>query len=117
MGRVDINVEAIMLSSHLEIPRGGHMQVLLHVFAYLKKHMSTELVFDPSKPEIDMNSFQRQDWIYSIYSSLGEDLKEALPHNMPNPLGHGFKIFCFVDYDHAGGVFDMPFTDRIYCYV
>ena len=29
-------------------------------------------------------------------------MKEALPHNMPNPLGHGFKIFCFVDADHAG---------------
>ena len=57
LGRVDINVEASMLSSHLEMPREGHMQELLHVFAYLKKHMNTEMVLDPSKPEIDMNSF------------------------------------------------------------
>ena len=55
-----------MLSSRLEMPREGHMQDLLHVFAYLKKHMNTEMVFDPSEPEIDMNSFQRQDWSYSI---------------------------------------------------
>ena len=59
-GRVDINVEASMMSSHLAMPRGGHMQDLLHVFAYLKKHINTEMVFDPSDPEIDMNSFQRQ---------------------------------------------------------
>ena len=39
--KVEINVEALMLSSHLEIPREGHMQELLHVFAYLKKHMNT----------------------------------------------------------------------------
>ena len=66
LGRVDINVEASMLSSHLAIPREGHMQELLYVFACLKKHMNTEMVFDPSDPEIDMNSFQHQYWSYSI---------------------------------------------------
>ena len=64
--------------------------------------MNTEMVFDQSEPEIDMNSFQRQDGSYLIYSSPGEELKEALPPNMPKPLGHGFKICCFVDADHAG---------------
>ena len=49
-----------------------------------------------------MNSFQCQEWSYLIYSSPGEDLKEALPHNILKPLGHGFKIRCFVDADHAG---------------
>ena len=49
-----------------------------------------------------MNSFKRQDWSYLIYSSPGEDLKEALPPNVPNPLGHGFNIRCFVDADNSG---------------
>ena len=57
LGKVDINVEVSMLSSHLAMPREGHMQDLLHVFAYVKKHINTEMVFDPSDPEIDMNSF------------------------------------------------------------
>ena len=56
-----------------------------------------------------MNSFQRQDWSYLIYSLPGEELKEALPPNMPKPLGHVFKIRCFVDADHAG--------ESIYWYV
>ena len=50
LGRVNINVEASMILSHLEMAREGHMQDLLHVFAYLKKHMNTEMVFDPSDP-------------------------------------------------------------------
>ena len=60
------------------------------------------MVFDPSDLEIDMNSFWRQDWSYSVYSLPGEELKEALPPNMPKPLGHGFNIVCFVDTNHAG---------------
>ena len=50
LGRVDINVEASMLYSHLGMPREGHTQELLHVFTYLKKNMNTEMVFDPSEP-------------------------------------------------------------------
>ena len=64
--------------------------------------MNSEMVFDPSDPDIDMDSFQRQDWSYSIYSLPGEKLKEKLPPNMPQPLGNGFKLCCFVDADHTG---------------
>ena len=93
-----------MLSSHLVMPREGHLEELYHVFAYLKKHMNSEMVFDPSEPEIDLNEFPRQDWSYSVYSSPGEELKEVLPPDMPEPLGNGFTIRCFVDADHAGNL-------------
>ena len=49
IGQVDINVEASMLSSRLAMPIEGHMQELIHVFAYLKKHMNTEMVFDQKR--------------------------------------------------------------------
>ena len=29
-------------------------------------------------------------------------MKEALPLNIPKPLGHGFKICCFVDANKTG---------------
>ena len=80
---IAINVEASVLSSHLVIPREGHFQELLQYFAYLNKHMNTEMVFDLSEPDIDMDSFHRQDWSYSIYSLLGEEIRGALPPNMP----------------------------------
>ena len=41
LGRIDINVEVSMLSSHLVLPREGHMQELFHIFAYLKKHLNS----------------------------------------------------------------------------
>ena len=69
---IGINVEVSMLSQHLVLPREVHIQELLHIFVYLKKHLNSEMVFDPSEPDIYMNSFQRQDWSYSIYSSPGE---------------------------------------------
>ena len=64
--------------------------------------MNSEMVFDPGDPDIDMDSFQRQDCSYSIYSSQVEELKEELPPNMPQPLGNVFKIRCFVDAGLAG---------------
>ena len=70
--------------------------------SYLKKHINSEMVFDPSEPEIDLYAFPKHDWSYSIYSSQGEEAKELLPPNMPAPLGKIFTSRCFVDVDHAG---------------
>ena len=64
--------------------------------------MNTEMVFDPSVPNIDKNYFQLQDYIYSIYSSPGETLQEALPLNMQKTLVTSFIIHNFVDADYAG---------------
>ena len=60
-----------MMSSHLALPREGHLKEVLHIFAHLKKHHNAEIVFDPSVPEIDLNLFPREDWGFSIYGSDG----------------------------------------------
>ena len=38
LGRIDICTEVSMLSSHLALPRREHLDALLHMFVYLKKH-------------------------------------------------------------------------------
>ena len=38
LGRVDICTEVSILSSHLALPRKGHLDALFHLFAYLKTH-------------------------------------------------------------------------------
>ena len=86
LSRMDINVEVSMLSSRLALPREGHFEEILHIFGYLQSHMNSEIVFDPSEPMIDMQNFQRQDWGYSIYSSSGEELKERVRSDIPEPL-------------------------------
>jgi hypothetical protein len=56
LGRVDFDVEVSMMSLHLALPREGHLKEIYHIFAYLKAHSNTEMVFDLTPPEIDMNT-------------------------------------------------------------
>jgi len=89
-----------MMSSHVALPREGHLKELYHICAYLKAHSKTEMVFDPMLIYFNRNIFERQDWSYSAYGY--ESLKEELPLNMPTPLGQLMTMRVFVDADHAG---------------
>ena len=60
---------------------------------------NTELVFDPSEPEIDESIFQRQDWASSEYGHISGE--EELPPNAPAPRGMGFTMRAKVDAIHA----------------
>jgi hypothetical protein len=96
-GRVDICLEVSMLSSHLALPRRGHMDQVLNIFAYLKAHHNAEIVLDASGPVIDENDFTARDW---TSSDLGHvQGKEELPGNQPKPRGLGFMIHAKVDAD------------------
>ena len=98
LGRVDICCEVSMMSSHLALPRKGHLDEVFHIFGYLKKHHNAEMVFDPTEPSIDESKFCRQDWSHTVYGKV----KEELPPDMPEPCGMGFRMRTFVDSDHAG---------------
>ena len=52
LGRIDIMVAVSMLSRYLANPRVGHLEEALHIFAYLKAHTRSSLVFDPTTPPI-----------------------------------------------------------------
>ena len=51
LGFVDIDVKVSMMSSHLALPREGHIKELYHIFAYLKARSNAEMVFDPTPIE------------------------------------------------------------------
>jgi hypothetical protein len=62
LGRVDILVAVSMLSRYLMSPRGGHLQQVFHMFAYLKHHKRSRMVkhhkrsrmvFDDTEPIFD----------------------------------------------------------------
>ena len=99
LGRVDVCLEVSMMSSHLALPREGHLEQVLHIFAYLKKYHNTELVYDPSDPSVDENDFKRRDWASSEFGHV--EGKEEFPAKMPEPRGHGFIMMAKVDADHA----------------
>ena len=101
-----------MMSSHLALPRKGHMEQVMKIFGYLRKYHNAELMFDPSDPTINEQDFERRDWASSEFRY--EEGKEDLPPNMPEPRGLGFTIVAKVDADHASDVenLNQVRTDR-----
>ena len=97
LGRVDILVAVSMLSRYLVSPREGHLQQIFHLFAYVKHHKRSRMVFDDTEPVFDPNAFKICDW-----SEFYPGAEEALPTIMPKERGHGLVTSCFVDADHAG---------------
>ena len=70
LGRVDIFTEVSMMLSHIALPRKGHLEAVFHMFVYLKIHHNSEMVFDPSEPEIDMADFLREDWSLGVHYTM-----------------------------------------------
>ena len=62
LGRVDILLETSLMSSHLVLPRLGHLEQFIHIFGYLKAHTNRKLAFDAAHPNIDERRFKRYDW-------------------------------------------------------
>ena len=99
LGRIDIGTEASIMASHMAMPRRGHLDILYHMFAYLKGKYNIELVLDPSKPDIDVEEqFPREDWSNTPYSTIPDEL----PENIPELLGIKMILIAYVDADHAG---------------
>ena len=99
LGRIDICLEVSMMSSHLAMPRKGHLDQVLHMFAYLHKYHNTELVYDPSDPVVEHDVFKQRDWTSSEFGAVQG--KEEIPPNMPEPRGLGFTMCTKVDADHT----------------
>lgn len=97
LGRVDICVDVTKMSSFMAMPRQGHLEQVLHIFAYLKAAPKHWMVFDDTEPSIDERRFLQCDW-----SEYYPDTAEAVPDNAPAPRGRSMKLHCFVDASHAG---------------
>ena len=97
LGRIDIMVAVTFLSRYLASPREGHLEQAFHIFSYLDSHDRSKLVFDGAEFPVDDNRFNDSDW-----SQYYPDAVEAVPPNMPRPLGAAATITCYCDADHAG---------------
>ncbi len=53
-------------------------------------------MFDPTYPTIDMDSFPQYDW-----TDFYGDVEEAIPSDMPTPLGKDLDVRMMCDSDHA----------------
>ena len=114
LGRVDICCEVSMLSSQLVLPREGHMEQLLNIFAYLKRNHNAEMIFDPCDPDIDFSEFERRDWSTSEFGTVEPN---KAPPNAPGPRGRGFIMRIFKDADHASDTVTRRSRSGFLCYL
>ena len=99
LGRCDILLEVSLLSSHLSLPRLGHIQAACHIFNYLHFHPTRSIFMDHRYPTIDATRFHKADWTDFYRHSV-----EPIPNDIPTPLGEPVEIHCFVDASHASDV-------------
>ena len=52
LGCIDILTEVSLMSRYLAQPRIGHLQQVLHIFAFLNSNEFPEICFDPTKLNI-----------------------------------------------------------------
>jgi uncharacterized protein len=97
LGRINIATPVALLSSFLAAPRRGHLESVYHIFAYLKAHARSKIVFNDNMVDWDATKFSKVDW-----TDFYPDAKEPLPPNAPEPRGKMVQVNCFVDADHAG---------------
>jgi hypothetical protein len=96
LGRVDIITEVSILSSFMAMPRDGHLEAVFHIYAYLKCHHNSRMIFDPTYPYVDESKFKECDW-----KEFYGDVKEPIPPNAPEPRGKEVVMRLFVDSSHA----------------
>jgi hypothetical protein len=97
LGRMDIMVEAGLLSRYMAAPREGHLDQMFHIFAYLKKYNRSTLAFDWTVPQ-----FLNCNNVVCDWKEHYPDAHEPIPTNVPEPRGKSVVTTCFVDADHAG---------------
>jgi hypothetical protein len=97
LGCIDIATEVSFLSSHLAYPCKWHLETALCIMSYLSQKHNTGLIFDPTYPKIDMRQFPQYNWT-KFYGNV----EEAIPVDMPKPLGKDLDVRIMCDSDHAG---------------
>jgi hypothetical protein len=83
LGCIDIHIDVSLLSSYLAQPSIGHLKQALHIFNYLKHHMSSHIVFDPNCVTWEQAGFEGYD-----RTEFYHDAIESIPPNAPLPCGH-----------------------------
>jgi hypothetical protein len=78
-------------------PREGHLEVVLAIFAYLRKHKDQVMFFNPAYMDV-----QESDFIWTQWDDIYGDIKEEIPIDFPVPLGNLVRITVYVDADHTG---------------
>ena len=82
LGRVDVLHEVSLLYQYHASPMQGHIEQVMHIFAFLDKHLKLTLYMDPSLPNLDYQIFTTDATDFKEYYG---GAKEKMTHRMPRP--------------------------------
>jgi hypothetical protein len=91
LGRFDIAVHVMTLSSFRSKPRKGHLERIQRVYGYLSKMKHGTIRYRTELP--DISDFIKQDWSNSAYAGT----REEYPKNLPPARGRQVLMTTFVD--------------------
>jgi hypothetical protein len=93
IGRFDVAVHIMTLSSFRAQPRRGHLDRIKRIYAYLIKMKTAAIRFRTDMPDISDFIFADLDWSNSPYAGVTEEL----PSNLPAARGKPVLMTTFVD--------------------
>ena len=93
LGRFDIAVHVMSLSSFRAQPRKGHLDRAKRIVGYLLFLPDGAIRFRTGEPDFSSLKDQEYDWTRSVYSGACEQI----PHDIPKPLGKHGQTTHYVD--------------------
>ncbi|MGH7973897.1 MAG: reverse transcriptase domain-containing protein, partial [bacterium] len=96
LGRIDVTLYVSLMARYMACPRRDHLQKVLQIFAFLKKHLRSKLVLDP-----EIKNWDDREWINTDWTEYYPDASEIIPANAVTHRGHPVQINVFCDAAHA----------------
>mmetsp|Transcript_18822 Transcript_18822/g.26690 ORF Transcript_18822/g.26690 Transcript_18822/m.26690 type:complete len:441 (+) Transcript_18822:2780-4102(+) len=96
LGRIDLAQSCSLMARYSNAPRRDHLDKVLGIFAYVKKHLQSRLVFD-----YRARNWSKIRWLEHDWSDFYPDAFECVPTNAPKPRGKAMQINMFCDASHA----------------
>ena len=93
LGRFDIAVHVMTMSSFRAAPRQGHLDRMKRIYGYLMKYKDGTIRVRTAMPDLSDLAYKKHDWSQTIYAGA----KEQLPDDLPPPKGKPVKLFSYAD--------------------
>jgi len=110
LGRVDICTEVSIMAGCAANPRVGHLDAVCHIFAWLKKHDRSKLVFNSAC--INNKAQSLPDW-----TDFCKDVKKQIPADAPEPLEKPVEMTSHIDSDHVGDKFTKQLQTGVFIFI
>ena len=96
LGRIDLAQAASLMARFQAAPRADHLTKVIGIFAYIKKHLQSRIVFD-----FRTRDWSRVAWTSHDWNDYYPDAHEVMPNNAPPPRGKAVQLSMFCDASHA----------------